>query len=621
VAPRRRTDFSERGLVTPAGDVPFYAGAMHYWRVEPAAWAACLATMRRVGLRLVETYVPWRVHDGRGFTGGADLGRFLDAAHAAGLGVVLRPGPHVNAELTGFGFPDRILANAAMSARTASGTPAFMPAPPRAFAIPSYASTAFQSEVRAWYASVAAVVRPRLAPDGPVVAIGVDNESFFRLGAFDLDYHPDAIAWWAEHAATLGLPADPPRAAGDAGAAAWVRWKDVYAARALGVFSGFLDELGLDVARCHNLAPAEPFTYDLPRLAEAVGGPVGIDVYAARAELAGVRRRALHAVGSSAAVPLALECGVGFFPWFPPRAAAGDRDLDRDQLLTLLAAGVRGFNLFMAVERDRYYGAPIDKRGAVEASWIQPLIAALDAVDWPSLRRATPIAVVASRADTRHGRVTSLVDPMTPLVTDLLGLGADLATDAGATAHPRWFAAIERALALAEVPYAIVDEGAPLERLAAHRAVVVPTFERIDAALLARLHQLPIPIVIGPGTPTRDELDRPLAQPLPRRLGRMRPGSLADLAALAEDLAALAGDPPEHYMIERPDDVDASAFVDPTGATRVVFVQSFVPRAVTAHLTSDPAHTLRDPFNGETFTGATLKLPLPPRGVRMLVVD
>src|SRR6185503_12457699 len=120
-------------------------------------------------------------------------------------------GPHCNAELTGFGFPERILRDEAMLARAAHGGPGWMPAPPRAFPVPSYASAAFREEVGAWYVAVGDVVAPRLAPDGPVVAIGVDNEAqmFFRLGAYEHDYHPDAIAAWRE---ASGLDGDPPRA-------------------------------------------------------------------------------------------------------------------------------------------------------------------------------------------------------------------------------------------------------------------------------------------------------------------------------------------------------------------------------------------------------------------------
>ena len=360
---RRRTWFDERGLNISLGEtgrsLPFYAGAMHYWRVPPAQWAPCLRAIHALGLTIVETYVPWRVHEPQAgrfdWEGQYDLAKFLEAASAAGLSVVLRPGPHVNAELTSFGFPDWVLADPTCQARTAQGSPAWLPVPPRAFPIPSYASTAFHDRVRAWYAAVAEVVKPYLAPDGPVVAIGVDNEAqlFFRTGAFDLDYHPDALAWWRENS---GLD-EPPRewnANDTARCVLWLKHKDEYIGRALAAFAKQLDDVGLgEIARFHNLPPGHHGLYDLRRIQHGVGGPVGIDAYTPRAQFAELRRRATALAGNAAPLPLALEVGVGFFPWFPPLDDKDDPTRERDQLLTLLAAGVRGFNIFMAVERDR----------------------------------------------------------------------------------------------------------------------------------------------------------------------------------------------------------------------------------------------------------------------------
>jgi beta-galactosidase len=674
VEARRRTWFDDRGLViagpAAAGDsgaeadrhLAFYAGAMHYWRVEPARWARCLRAIHDLGLTVVETYVPWRVHEpapgAAEWNRERDLAKFLDAAHAAGLAVVLRPGPHINAELTGFGMPDHVLADPACQARTAGGTPVWLPSPPRAWPVPSYASSAFRARVHAWYAAVAAVVRPYLAPDGPVVAIGVDNEAqmFFRLGAYDHDYHPEAIAAW--HEAT-GLDGEPPRAWLPHDAArciSWVRFKDQYLAHALGAFGRSLDDVGLGgVARFHNLPPGHHGLYDLRGIQRAIGGPVGIDAYSRRNELRELRRQATAAVGNAAPIPIAFEVGVGFTPWAPPLDAGDDPHRERDQLLSLLAVGLRGFNLFMAVERDRFYGAAIDRSGGIErhAAWIPPLTAALAALDWPTLRRHAAIAVIATRVDARFGLATSWLDPMTPVVGELLGLGpggaSELGSDRAAVTHRRWHTAITRALDLARVPYTIVDESASEAELAEYRAVIVPTLERIDRGLAHTLRALAehpgpaassqgaggvpraaaarrrVVVVIGPGTPSHDELGQPLlADALPRRVGRLKAGSLDDLPGLAADLAALAGEPSDAWQIERPDEVHAYAHADASGAVRAVFVASDLERPATAVLLVDEtARALRDPFSHERIVAADGRamIALPPRGVRMLVVD
>ena len=646
-----RTRFDERGLVVhaPSGDrrLPFYAGAMHYWRVDPKRWPACLAAIKDLGLTCVETYVPWRVHvvpsGGAAigiasaqydWSGHRDLPRFLSLARAAGLSVVLRPGPHVNAELTSFGFPDHVIADPAIHARTSHGTPAWLPSPPRAWPVPSYASTAFHAAVAAWYAEVGRVAAPHLAPDGPVVAIGIDNEAqlFFRTGAYDLDYHPDAVAWW--HAAS-GLEGAPPRAWDPAAAArclSWVRFKEQYLARALHEFGKALDAAGFaGVARFHNLPPGPLSLSDQRGIQHAIAGPVGLDAYTPRTGFQELRRRAIQISAVADPIPVAFEVGVGFFPWFPPLDTGDDPSRERDHLLTLLAGGMRGFNLLMAVERDRYYGAAISADGQLEshAKWIAPLTSALAEIDWPSLRRSTPIALVDTRADARFGAATNVIDPVTPVLAEVLGLGpagcAELGTDPAAITARKWHTAICSALELAQVPYAIIDEAATEDQLARFKAVIVPTTDRLDRGLAQRLRGLAdhkrAVVVIGPGTPTHDELDQPLTDPLPRRIGKIREGSLDDLPGLASDLAALAGDLPDTWQVERPDSVRSFAYCDSSGTLRALFLINESPRPASAVVLADDRATLRDPLTSESFRVAEGKatIPIGASGVRLLI--
>ncbi len=636
---RQRTRFDERGLIVigPSGErrLPFYAGAMHYWRVDPTRWAACLKAIHALGLTCVETYVPWRVHEPApgqyDWSGANDLAKFLELARAAGLSVVLRPGPHINAELTAFGFPDHLLADPAIQARTAHGTPAWLPSPPRAWPLPSYASAAFHAKVKAWFAEVARIAAPHLAPEGPVVALGVDNEAqmFFRLGPYDLDYHPEAVTWWHE---ASGIEGTPPRAwdPADVGRCiSWVRFKEQYLSRALGMFAHALDDVGFrGIARFHNLPPGPLGLSDLRGAQHAIHGPVGLDAYTPRAEFRELRRRAIQVATVASPVPIAFEVGVGFFPWFPPLDAGDDPQRERDHLLTLLSGGMRGFNLYMAVERDRWFGAAITKDGVAEphAKWIPQLTSTLADIDWPSLRRTVPIALVDTRADARFGLATNAVDPMTPVLAEVLGLGhagaAELGTDAAALAARRWHAAICAALELAQVPYAIIDEAATEDELARFRAVIVPTTTRLDRGLAIRLRALAehkrAVVVIGPGTPVHDELDQPYVEPLPRRIGKIREGSLDDIPGLAEDLSALAGELPETWQVERPDTVRCFAYADAAGTARAIFLVND-GKPATAVLLADERSALRDPFTGETFHVTSGKVSVPVAGVRLLV--
>jgi plasmid stabilization system protein ParE len=233
---------------------------------------------------------------------------------------------------------------------------------------------------------------------------------------------------------------------------------------------------------------------------------------------------------------------------------------------------------------------------------------------------------------------------MTPVVAELLGLGpggaAELGGDPAAITVRRWQTALARALDLARVPYTIVDESVPEAELAGLRAVIAPTIERVDRGLARTLRALVehpgsgerpqahgrkrTIVVVGPGTPTHDELGQPFADALPRRVGRLKAGSLDDLPGLAADLALLAGEPDDAWQIERPDDVHAYAHADPAGDVRVVFVASDAAKPATAVLlVGDATRALRDPFTHQRIvpSGGRATIALAARGVRMLVVE
>jgi hypothetical protein len=267
---------------------------------------------------------------------------------------------------------------------------------------------------------------------------------------------------------------------------------------------------------------------------------------------------------------------------------------------------------------------------APSAAWIGTLAAALAEVDWPSLRRAAPVALVASSVDARFGVATCVADPFTPVLADVLGLGpggaSELGTDPAAVTARRWHDAVAGALELANVPYAIVGDATPEDELARYRAVIVPTQARIDRGLYQRLralaeHKRAI-VVLGPTLPTHDELGQPHVDPPLRRVGKIREGSLDDLPGLAEDLAALAGELPDAWQIERPDHVRAHAFADPAGAVRVVFVMNDAARPATATLLVGDAPSLRDPFTRERLraTAGKASVAVPAHAIRMLLV-
>lgn len=609
------TRFSAQGILLEDGkELAVHSAEFHYWRSDRKTWRAALTALKNIGLTMISSYVPWSVHEtGAGnydFKGPRDLKAFIDEVEGAGLYLLLRPGPHINAELTHFGFPERILSDSAMLARNARGTPVWLPAPPKFFPVPSYASGAFQAQVHDWFAAFANQVQSRMYPDGPLIALQVDNEMqmFWRLAAFDGDYHPDALKWWREFddrpAPTEYRSDDMDRLL------SWLRFKEHYVARSLGWLKDALVDTGLgDLARYHNLPPSRPGLCNAPDSALAIDGTVGMDMYDLASGYRRVRERALY-LSSSMELPFAPEVGIGGPPWFPVMREGDQRNV----LLGALAGGVRAFNLYMGVGRERWYGGLVDEAGETSpsAEWIAPLLATLRRCKFATLRRSAPIALVVSRAEERAALASCALPAATPCITDLINLGpgghAELALDKSCREHARWTKLVQQALDLAELPYQLIDENSLHMLQPDTRAILLPTLRRVDGAVWAALHALAasgMQVIIGPDLPTHDELDRPLGSDSerPRGAGLLARESMADVHALAADLLDLAGELSDLWISPESPDAHCTVYVDGDDTPRLLFVgnQSPSPQLVLVNVLD--TCLLEDGITGEKIRG------------------
>lgn len=620
---RRRTHVADRGLIVDGHAVAWWAATVHYWRTPRASWRRALGELRRLGVTVVDAPVPWGVHDragGHDFAAQLDLGAFLDEASAAGLVVAVGLGPMTDGEQRFAGLPERIVRDEAIWARSAHGGPAWIPQPPQAWPLPSLASTRLHDELARWYAAVGAVIAPRAAAGGPVVAVTLDVglAAIARSAAFDLDHHPDAIAAWrAAH------DDEPPRAwtaATAATCARWVRWKGEAAGHALARLSAALDAVGLDrIARLGGGAPIDPHHDEL-----VTPWPRALELASGTHDAAVVRRRAL--AGGSIAL---ARVAAGHSTLFAPTTEAERGAVE----LAALASGA-ALTWTMGVARDRWIGGLLAADGAPtsEAHRVAALIAAATRLGLPGLRRRADVALVVTRADRRHGVASSLVGPAPTAALELLGLGpagaAELAEDPAAGLARRWFDAVAGALELAQVAWTLVDERADLTALTAH-AFIVPTLTsaggagaRVDRALWRQLHRLAADrrvIVYGPDAPTLDELGLPLGADLapPRRAGTMRPGSLDDRPGLAADLAALA--PRDEWTVERPTGVTVELFEDAAGRVRALFLANPSAKPARARLTVPPGAALRDALDDKPLRGDAIDVPA--HGLRWLVAS
>ena len=668
----RRISLCREGIRVGKEVVPLLAGSVHYFRLEPQDWRPALQSMRSLGLRLVDAYVPWSVHERA--PGEYDFGErdskldvvgFLRMAAELGLYAIVRPGPHVNAELTQFGVPDRVLWHPDCQARSAGGKPVILPVPPLAFPVPSYASEVFHTEVLQWFSAVGSELGPLCWPKGPIVLIQVDNEGamYFRDGVYDQDYHPDALSRYrrflqhkyknvallreahGDDTATF-TEIEPPRRMTAEKADEltphldWAEFQEVLLASAFERMREGLIESSLgNVPTSHNLPLSEGLTpLDPERVGRAVD-LIGLDYYHGasapqRSEIA--RRTSDLSVRSELRAHSAFACelGAGFPPFLPPLS---DED-NAFTALTALAYGLRGFNVYMAVERDRWIGAPIDRRGKRRASaafW-ERLVAAIERTRFYRLTRNTPVYVVVPRSLRRLTRVLHAFGPLSPALFHVLGAGAEEACfeddlDMGSAIvieAARFLRALERALDRRGVPFAVLNGDLLGHALEHGNWTILVSCGALGADLMGALDSAldrGRALSLGPRWPERDAAMRPLTVKYRQQLARLQadpdrliPGEEAAMVqAVDREIETLA----LPVISAEPEEVLVTLHHDRRGALRVAFVIN--PTETELHATIPGiGGEVVDALDSQVIRaqGGVVSLQVPRRSVRMLEI-
>ena len=165
------------------------SGEVHPFRMPgPRMWRDVLRKLKASGLNSISIYIPWQLHEiapGRfRFHGRYDLERFLRMARDEGLYVMARPGPYVQGEIDGGGYPYWML-----------GSPGVL----------RTVDPNFTAAWKRWYAAV----MPRIArwqlggPNGGTV-MGVQVENEFPGDTEDnRDYMRDLVATAKSHGITV----------------------------------------------------------------------------------------------------------------------------------------------------------------------------------------------------------------------------------------------------------------------------------------------------------------------------------------------------------------------------------------------------------------------------------
>jgi beta-galactosidase len=671
MAERSRVSLVPGGLAVGGETVPLFAGSVHYWRLEREAWLPVLEATKKLGVRLVDTYVPWSVHEtapGRADFGQVDprldVTEFLRLVHKVGLWAIVRPGPHINAELTFFGIPERIVWDPSCQARSPKGNPVILPMVPVSFPVPSYASETFHRETETWYRLVAAELAPLVYPRGPIVLCQVDNEAafYFRDGVYDQDYRPEAVAQYraflrkrygtetalAAAYATKARPfeqIDPPTGF-DAQSADelayhldWAEFQEHLLGNSLSRMRAALQKAGLsDVLTFHNLTMGHEATpLAATRIGEAVD-LVGLDYYhrVSTIERVLIERRTTELATRSEGLghpPFACEMGAGFPPYFFPILTEED---NRFTVLSALAYGLRGFTIYMAVDRDRWLGAPLGRRGEPRSAfefW-RTLLRAMAEVRFHELVRHTPVRIVVPALKRRLSRALHAFSPATPAFFALLGAGSrescfeeDFGLGGAIVGQMEGFIeSFEKALGARGIPFAHVDGAAHDLALGGASWILCPSAGGMDPELwkaLQRKAHEGTRITIGPEIPTRGGALGRLPAALPTASFEMVSARAAypffDPAIIDELIDRASRDLHLPSIPIQPKAVQATVHVDGAGRPRVLFLINAGDQAEQAVVRLGIDGPLLDLFERTTFevTDGTLATTVPPRTVRM----
>lgn len=441
--PTERAEIVDGALRLADRRVPLLSGEVHFFRTDPGHWDRILARMVEAGIPVVATYISWRRHElvpGRlDFTGvrdpRLDVQRFVDRCAAHGLLVHLKPGPWICAEEDRGGLPDWLLDDRELWALDADGQPILGYNPPWQHPVPSYLHPRYLRHARRWLRAVDRHLANAFYPHGPIVLVQLDNEPSygFRDSMYGFDYHRvtiDRYRRWllrryrtleaieASWGRALSSPdaLDPPRRPTTTGSAReeldWIEFREWMIAEYLSRLRNCHESAGVNhvvFTANYNEHPVATAPQDGWRIARAIGGTGGADLYYEPPIRPPDLDRLARMVGVSRAqdphLAWAPEIQAGI--WRTPGDPTPDPTAEEQELwwLAALAFGLRGLNLYMLADRERWAMAPLGGDGTPGRLW--PAVVRLAQLirtipEWGRLRPVTPVALYLQANDVRE---------------------------------------------------------------------------------------------------------------------------------------------------------------------------------------------------------------------------
>lgn len=544
----RNVKVAPNGLEIGGALHPLYSGDVHYWRLRPELWERILDRVVEMGFRFVCTYIPWSVHEverGRFDFGEKDpaknLDRFMELCRERGLFLLARPGPHINAELTYFGYPPRLFEIDELLSRNPDGAPAIITAPPRFFPAISYASEAFYEETALYFDALCPILKKHIHPAGSIVGVQSDNEMsfFFRVQPYDQDYSASSIVLYHKYLAQkygaieelndvyrrrysdFGGIMPPREFAPDSALDMpcyldWMEYKEHYILYGLHRVAQLMRDRGVaDVFWFHNFPMPYPVTpFNVPLVEQAVDVQ-GVDLYCSRAEYAEVKKSCSF-LASSSRMAFSPEFGSGIWTHWQPRFL-------EDQRMATPAAfmhGLKAINFYMIVERERWYGSPVTRTGETRQDYFdyyKKLLGFLHETNFHEYKAVSEAALLSVQDYERAQAAASLV---TPLPNQLFGVPEDWLCDQRPirglrdsipAAYQRQRRAWVFGFSQAGVPLDLADSGVDIATLERFKLLIVPSFDFMSMALQRKLLVYVLKggtLAIGPRAPMRDNLMR-----------------------------------------------------------------------------------------------------------------
>ncbi|UCD64693.1 MAG: beta-galactosidase [Candidatus Zixiibacteriota bacterium] len=414
-----------------------FSAELHYFRIEKRYWSICFERIKRAGFRIISSAVPWNVHqdeekhfDFNGYDDPRnDLVVFLELAREFGFKVILRPGPWVAGQLEYGGLPKYLFNDIKLFARDAEGKERRLPDDYGVDGgyLPSYLHKNFQYHLRNFFKVFIETTKNYVHPRGPIFMVELDYEtSFGRLLEPDsADYNPQILsafyppfleglygevkklnACYRERNAGFA-DVDPPKQFTNLDQKQYPKVLDWFRFREM-MLNQYLEQLE-EIFKSYTV---EPLIFRSLYFRKGDLQPAFNLVPSDRSPFLGSN---VFPEGSYfdlvvKARFLKSEYGFAFATSFTSGMAAGEPEREeqiapiknnqrRFYFAAAVAAGFKGLNHYMFVDRDRWYGAPLHNDGTISDGYrvARQFNTAVSQIGLEEMSSEPSVAVVGNR--------------------------------------------------------------------------------------------------------------------------------------------------------------------------------------------------------------------------------